>query len=261
MEGKRLGVGARGGVLACLCALTACGGLSDAEYADRAGAICHDATEPLRTRVQGEDFGDLARLAPEAARRYDTALRRLGELEPPEARRARHEALLEAGRALRASYRRLATAVDRVDEDAALAALARSKRDRLATARAARALGLRVCAEGVEEVADAVLVPVYRSQLRTLQTDVEVARSFQRDGDRGTAAYAGQDLIDRVEPLARLEPPRNAAEVHDRMVRALSAYAQSLVTRRGRGDAQPVLRSISAARSALRPAPAEVEPA
>jgi hypothetical protein len=241
--------------------MTACGGLSDAEYADRAGTICHDATEPLNTRVRGEDFADLARLAPEAGKRYDTALRRLEDLEPPESRREQHDDLVEAGRGLRASYRRLATSLDRVDEEGALTALARSKRDRLATARAARALELRVCAEAVEEVADAVLAPVYRSQLRTLKTEVEVARSFQREGDRGTAAYTGKGLIDRVETLARLEPPRNAARAHDRMVRALSAYAQALVTRRGSGDAAPVLDAIRDAQRVLRSTPPSGTPA
>jgi hypothetical protein len=202
--------------------------------------------------VQGEDFGDLARLAPEAGKRYAAALAAFEELEPPDALRADHDALVGAGRDLKASYGRLATAVDRVDEEAALAALARSKRDRLAVARAARALDLRVCAEGVEEVADAVLVPVYRSQLRQLQTEVQVARSFQREGDRGTAAYSGQGLIDLVAPLARLEPPRNAADVHDPMVRAVSVYAQALVTRNGSGDAAPVMKAIRDARNALR---------
>ena len=104
-------------------------------------------------------------------------------------------------------------------------------------------------------------MPVYRSQLRTLQIDVEVARSFQREGDRVTAAYTGQSLIDRVEPLARLEPPRNAARVHDRMVRELSQYAQALVTRHGSGDPTPVLAAIREARQVLRLAPEQGKPA
>jgi hypothetical protein len=261
MEARRLRLAARGGLAVALAALTGCGSLSEADYTERAGTLCHQATEPLRTRVRGQDFADLGRLAPEVTRRYAAALRGFEDLEPPETRREDHEALVGAGRRLQAGYRRLAAALDRVDEEAALAALARSKRDRLATARAARALRLRVCAEAVEEVADAVLVPVYRSQLRTLQTDVEVARSFQRDGDRGTAAYSGAALIDRVAPLARLEPPRNAAAVHDRMVRALSAYAQALVTRHGSGAAGPTLRAIRQAREALRPAPEPGKPA
>jgi hypothetical protein len=261
VEGGPLRLAARGGVAAALCSLAGCGGPSAAEYANRAGTICRRATEPLTTRVRGQAFGDLARLAPEATRRYATALRGLEALEPPDARREDHDALVAAGRGLRKRYAALARAVDRVDEEAALAALARSKRDRLAVARAARALRLRLCAEAVEAVADAVLVPVYRSQLRTLQTDVEVARSFQREGDRETAEYSGGTLIDWVERLARLEPPRNAAAVHDRMVRALSAYAQALVTRHGTGDAAPTLRVIREAREVLRPTQPPGKPA
>ena len=259
MEGGRCGLATRGW-LAALCLLAGCG-TSVADYQEQAGTICHDASEPLHATVRGQDFGDLDDLATEAQKRYATALKRFEALEPPDERRADHEALVAAGRRLKGGYDRLATAVERVDEEAALAALARSKRDRLAVARAARALDLRLCAEAVEAAADAVLVPIYRSQLRTLQTDVEVARSFQRDGDRGTAEYSGSGLIDRVEPLARLEPPRNAADVHDRMVRELSAYAQALVTRRGSGDAAPVLEAIREARSVLRSAAPEAKPA
>ena len=181
MEGGFLGLAARGGLAAALCALAGCGGTSIADYRERAGAICHQATGPLNVRVQGQDFGDLARLAPEARRRYADALARLADLEPPETRRPEHEALVTAGRRLRASYDRLAA--------------------------------------------------------------------------------SGGGLIDRVEGLARLEPPRHAAAVHDRMVRALSAYAQALVTRRGRGDARPTLRAIGEAREALKARPEPGQPA
>jgi hypothetical protein len=241
-----------------VCALAGCG-TSVAEYQERAGTICRDATEPLRTQVQGRDFGDLDELAPEARKRYAMALERFEALEPPDERRDEHEALLSAARRLRAGYHRLADAADRTDEEAALAALSRSKRDRLATARAARALDLRVCAEGVEAVADGVLVPIYLSRLRTLQGDVEVGRQMARERRVRAAVYSGDRLIDHVREFARLEPPRNAADVHDRLIQAVSMYGQSLVTR-GRGDAAPVLRAIREARRALRRAPPAVTP-
>jgi hypothetical protein len=163
-------------VLTTLVTLAGCGGLSDEEYADRAGTICHDATAPLKSRVKGQDFGDLARLTPEASKRYATALKRFEELEPPDARREHHQVLLDAGRDLQASH-------------------------------------------------------------------------------------SGQALIDRVELLARLEPPRNAAAVHDRMVRELSRYAQALVTRNGSGDPALVLAAIREARQALRLPPKQGKPA
>ena len=81
MEGRPLRL-----ALVAALALAGCGGLSDDQYVDRAGTICHDATEPLTTRVKGEAFGDLARLAPEASSRYAAALKRFEALEPPDGR-------------------------------------------------------------------------------------------------------------------------------------------------------------------------------
>jgi hypothetical protein len=45
------------------------------------------------------------------------------------------------------------------------------------------------------------------------------------------------------------------------MIRELSAYAQAPVTRRGSGDAAPVLQAIREARSVLRSAAPEAKPA
>ena len=63
-----------------------------------------------------------------------------------------------------------------------------------------------------------------------------------------------------MESLARLEPPRNVARIHDRMVRELSLYAQALVTRRGSGAPTPVPAAIQEARQVLKLAPERGKP-